>query len=248
VTIANDDYGRRTLEFIEQLQRLETAEEICGLIAAELARYGLTFITSFRLPGPGDPPEQAIDLNTRPADYIEHYVSQNYVDRDPLVRELRWSVLPFTWDDVRNTRQLSKAERSIIDEGRDFGANNGMVIPIVSATGSVGLFCPCGREPDLSQRARSALDVIGVYSYHALRRLAAQGRREQRPKSAPLTPREREIMKWVATGKTDDEIADILTIGRETVTTHVDNAKRKLNATRRTYAVVQALRFGEISL
>jgi DNA-binding CsgD family transcriptional regulator len=55
-------------------------------------------------------------------------------------------------------------------------------------------------------------------------------------------------MRWVAAGKTDDEIGEILTISRETVTTHVENAKIKLNATRRTYAVVQALRFGEISL
>lgn len=55
-------------------------------------------------------------------------------------------------------------------------------------------------------------------------------------------------MRWVAAGKTDDEIGEILTIGRETVTTHVENAKVKLNATRRTYAVVQALRFGEIHL
>jgi DNA-binding CsgD family transcriptional regulator len=63
-----------------------------------------------------------------------------------------------------------------------------------------------------------------------------------------LTPREREIMQWVASGKTDDEIGDILSIGATTVTSHVENAKQKLDAFRRTYAVVQALRFGEITL
>jgi LuxR family quorum sensing-dependent transcriptional regulator len=64
----------------------------------------------------------------------------------------------------------------------------------------------------------------------------------------PLTDREREILQWVAAGKSDDEIADILSIVTTTVTSHVENAKRKLDAFRRTYAVVQAIRLGEISL
>jgi len=51
---------------------------------------------------------------------------------------------------------------------------------------------------------------------------------------------------WVAASKTDDEISAILTIGSETVKTHVENAKYKLNAAKRTFAAVQALRFGEI--
>lgn len=63
-----------------------------------------------------------------------------------------------------------------------------------------------------------------------------------------LTPREREILQWVAIGKTDEEIADILSISTMTVTSHVENAKQKLDAFRRTYAVVQAIRRGEIDL
>ena len=40
----------------------------------------------------------------------------------------------------------------------------------------------------------------------------------------------------------------ILSIATATVTQHVENAKRKLDALRRTYAVVQAIRLGEISV
>jgi LuxR family quorum sensing-dependent transcriptional regulator len=80
-----------------------------------------------------------------------------------------------------------------------------------------------------------------------LRRSLIQSQREDAVHT-PLTPREREIMQWVAVGKTDDEIADILSIGTTTVTSHVENAKQKLDAFRRTYAVVQAIRFGEITL
>ncbi|WP_280138535.1 helix-turn-helix domain-containing protein [Methyloceanibacter methanicus] len=64
----------------------------------------------------------------------------------------------------------------------------------------------------------------------------------------PLTPREKEVMRWIAAGKTDQEIAGILNITPGTVNVHVERAKRKLDAFQRTFAVVKAIRFGEISL
>jgi DNA-binding CsgD family transcriptional regulator len=164
-----------------------------------------------------------------------------------MIKELRRNMTPYSWNDVRETRDLKKSEREIIDEGREFSARDGFIVPIVTLSGSVSLFCPCGFDPDLSQRARAAIEMIGIYSHHALTRALLQHKREDAVRT-PLTPREREIMQWVATGKTDDEIAEILSIGTTTVTSHVENAKQKLDAFRRTYAVVQAIRFGEISL
>ena len=65
------------------------------------------------------------------------------------------------------------------------------------------------------------------------RQPAVTQQRKKRKRSVvsatPLTPREREIMQWVAVGKTDEEIADILSIGTTTVTSHVENAKQKLD-------------------
>lgn len=134
-----------------------------------------------------------------------------------------------------------------MDEARDFGARDGFIVPIVTLSGSVSLFSPCGLEPNLTQRARAAIEIIGMYSFHALKRALISHER-QSAVHTPLTAREREIMQWVAAGKSDDEIAGILSLSTPTVTWHVENAKRKLDAFRRTYAVVQAIRFGEIAL
>jgi LuxR family transcriptional regulator, quorum-sensing system regulator BjaR1 len=108
------------------------------------------------------------------------------------------------------------------------------------------VFSPCGLQPDLSERARQALDVICTFAHKALQ-LAVMRKARTEPRH-PLTPREREILKWVAVGKTDDEIGTILTLSADTVHSHLKNSMRKLDAGRRTYAVVQALRFGEIAL
>jgi LuxR family quorum sensing-dependent transcriptional regulator len=247
MSFTGDEYSHRTLDFVQRLQGLSKYEDICREITAELRWFGFSCVTSWSLPGPGGNPTDGVTLNTRPQEYIERYCEKNYVVRDPVVSELRRSLNPFSWSDVRSRGDLNKSERTIIDEARDFGANDGLVVPIVTLSGSVALFSPCGLEPDLSQRARAAIEIIGVYSHHALRRSLIHNQREDAVHT-PLTPREREIMQWVASGKTDEEIADILSISTTTVTSHVENAKQKLDAFRRTYAVVQAIRFGEITL
>jgi len=247
VSFEADEYGKRTLDFVQQLQRLTNYDDICRHIIKELEWFGFSCVTSWSLPGPGCRADEGIVLNTRPQEYIERYVEKNYVGRDPLILELRKTVHPYSWTDVRERRDLTKSEKTILDEAREFRALDGFIIPIVTQSGSISVFSPCGEQPNLSQRARAALEIIGIYGHQALKRALVHSQRED-VAHTPLTPREREIMQWVAMGKTDDEIGDILSIGATTVTSHVENAKQKLDAFRRTYAVVQAIRFGEITL
>jgi DNA-binding NarL/FixJ family response regulator len=59
-----------------------------------------------------------------------------------------------------------------------------------------------------------------------------------------LTDREREIAAWVATGRSNAEIADALFLSPATVRTHVARAMAKLNARSRAQLVVLAVRAG----
>ncbi|MEU6997404.1 response regulator transcription factor [Nonomuraea sp. NPDC046570] len=59
-----------------------------------------------------------------------------------------------------------------------------------------------------------------------------------------LTPREREMVSWVATGRSNAEIARELVISPETVRTHVSRAMVKLHARDRAQLVVFAVRAG----
>jgi len=63
-----------------------------------------------------------------------------------------------------------------------------------------------------------------------------------------LTERETEVLKQLAHGRTNREIADALFISDETVKTHVGNILGKLHLTHRTQAVIYALKQGLISL
>ena len=61
-------------------------------------------------------------------------------------------------------------------------------------------------------------------------------------KAVPLTPRQREILRLIAAGLENKQIARRLGIGVHTVKTHVSRVLNKLGASSRTEAVVLALR------
>jgi NarL family two-component system response regulator LiaR len=63
-----------------------------------------------------------------------------------------------------------------------------------------------------------------------------------------LTPRETEVLRQVALGLSNREIAEALDIGEETVKTHVGNVLSKLGAVNRAQATVQAIKRGLVSL
>ncbi|MBP2405288.1 response regulator transcription factor [Streptomyces syringium] len=80
----------------------------------------------------------------------------------------------------------------------------------------------------------------------ALRRMVATrplGSAEALPKAA-LTGREEEVLRLMATGLSNPEIADSLTVSLETAKTHVGNVLTKLGAQNRTHAVVIAYESG----
>lgn len=64
------------------------------------------------------------------------------------------------------------------------------------------------------------------------------------PELDRLTEREREIVAWVATGRSNDEIAAELVVSPATVRTHVSRAMVKLHARDRAQLVVFAIRSG----
>jgi DNA-binding NarL/FixJ family response regulator len=84
----------------------------------------------------------------------------------------------------------------------------------------------------------------------ALRRLVAShagGGAGDRLQGAGLTDREAEVLRRMAAGLSNTEIAAELVVGVETVKTHVRNVLTKLGARDRTQAVIAAYESGFIT-
>lgn len=90
------------------------------------------------------------------------------------------------------------------------------------------------------------LTILAVYACAAAER-AGRSKDDQRP-AMRLTPREREVLRWIAVGKTVDEIGDILCVSSHTVTEHLRKTCTKLEATNTVHALVKALQSGQLTL
>ena len=93
----------------------------------------------------------------------------------------------------------------------------------------------------------AALAELQFFCTEAFRALIATGRVET-ARPGDLSDRERHVLRLTAIGKTAAEIAELLEISQRTVHAHLQNAGDKMNASNKTHTVVEALRYGQISL
>ena len=64
----------------------------------------------------------------------------------------------------------------------------------------------------------------------------------------PLSPRESEVLRYIAEGNSNKRIAYALGIGEQTIKNYITSIMRKLNANDRTHAVVLAMRKGWLNI
>jgi len=118
------------------------------------------------------------------------------------------------------------------------------------AAGASGFVLKDGDPADLLRAIRVVADGGSLLSPSVTRRVIEQfasapaRRAAPRPGLDELTEREREIVAWVATGRSNDEIAEELVVSPATVRTHVGRAMLKLRARDRAQLVVFAIESG----
>ena len=95
-----------------------------------------------------------------------------------------------------------------------------------------------GPRPDLAARNKRAFHLVALYAFDRICCLRSPPS-VQKP---VLTEREREVLTWVAMGKSAWEIGEILAITKRTADAHARTAFLKLGAANRTHAVAVAIR------
>jgi DNA-binding CsgD family transcriptional regulator len=100
-----------------------------------------------------------------------------------------------------------------------------------------------------SDRERDLLEIVRPHLANLYRLGIAADRVSEVPAdvpfdvaSVPLTPREREVLDWVAAGKTNRDIAAILGASPRTVEKHLERIYEKLGVETRTAAAMRAIK------
>lgn len=112
--------------------------------------------------------------------------------------------------------------------------------------GAIGYLLKTTEADDLRRAIRAASDGQVQLSPEAATRLMREVRAPDSPES--LTERETDVLRLVAEGKANKEIAQGLGIGEKTVKTHVSNILAKLGVQSRTQAALHAARIGMVTI
>jgi NarL family two-component system response regulator LiaR len=113
-------------------------------------------------------------------------------------------------------------------------------------SGAIGYLMKDSSADDLISAIRDTYENKPVLQPEIARKLMhdIQTQESEKPPKNTLTDREVEILRQVALGKTNQEIADELVVSERTVRTHITNILAKLRLSNRTQAALYALREG----
>ena len=111
--------------------------------------------------------------------------------------------------------------------------------------GAIGYLLKNASPQNLHRGIRAAVAGQVFLSPEAAAQLVRQVKAPESPE--PLTPREIEVLRLLALGRANKQIAREMGVGEETVKTHVSNILGKLQAGSRTQAALHAIRIGLVS-
>ena len=163
--------------------------------------------------------------------WYDYYFKNDLRRGNPVFRNLRRRSSGFVWSEIDDR---CAGDKRWFDALEDFEMPDGMSVPSHGPGGQMGWISFTAERIDMSPVERQAISLAGLALHDRLRVLAGAI-----DKPVNLSERERDCLGFVAQGKSDWEISVILSISQSTVHTHVENAKRKLEARTRAQAVAR---------
>ncbi|MEM7490872.1 MAG: LuxR family transcriptional regulator [Pseudomonadota bacterium] len=220
--------------------------ELWQLMVDFMAERGVRQVSFHTVARGGGMADPIVRAHGFPEDWVRHYIESDLVNVDPIVALAARRSKPFFWRDVGKLTRLSDAEKAFLRELETAQLGEGLAMQVYGPggrTGYVGLGFGRSR-PDLTEpqifEFKSAAQ-IGYLKYCELTEHAHALARD-------LSPREEEILGWIARGKSNGVIADIVGVSRHTVDTNIRRIFEKLEATDRTTAALRGVGAGIILL
>ncbi|HEY9163658.1 MAG TPA: LuxR family transcriptional regulator [Magnetovibrio sp.] len=233
--------------FIEESLKLDDPAELFSLYLNALAEYGVDRVMYSALRNtPHNESAVPSISHSYPEDWIAFYMANDYVRLDPVRQHGMSTRHAFMWSDMARFRDLTPAQITLMKQGEEAGLKNGLAIAFHGPLGEVYGVGMASSQPNPG--VENHLQHIQVLStqFHVL--FTGLHDQSKMAVGASLTPREMEVLRWCAAGKSNWSIGEILGISEHGVDFHMRNILRKLEADTRMTAVVKALHGGLVSI
>lgn len=164
---------------------------------------------------------------------------ETYLARCPVNRHVLETDHPFFWT---KTGEPGRDAYRIVRRPSGPGLH-GLQVPVFGHAGLIGAMSFGGTAIDSSVDTRSALTLIATTAFHAAQRLAGPNE----PASMPhLSDRELQVMRWVASGRRQADIALMLGLSERTIENHLRRIRKRLGATSTAQAMHLVVRSGSL--
>lgn len=179
-------------------------------------------------------------VHNYPREWCQHNIKQGYMQKDPRVIRARQSGHPVVWTDelFRDIPELRRDQQA-------FGMRHGWTQSINDGLNDIGYLSISRAHVPLTmaelQSKQKDVQRLALLCHGLLFR---QWRDRFIAEIPQLTAREAEVMRWTADGKSAQEIAEILSVSKNTVDFHIKNFVQKLGAPNKTAAVTHAAVLG----
>lgn len=233
-------------DFAVAMERIETAEALWKACLIYFRHHGIDRVSYHHVPprGASDAGATRITATGFPEEWMRTYITERLYRVDPVAVFSQHSIEPFFWSDIAKLKPLSPVEKAFLKRLDYAQLGDGLCVQVFGPFGRNG-FCGLGLG--------HGRDRIGCREIRALQWACQLGHlkyctilSDELDLGPVLTSREIEVLDWMARGKSNAVIAEILGLSPHTIDAHLRRVYLKLGVTGRTSAALRALGVGLI--
>jgi DNA-binding CsgD family transcriptional regulator len=232
----------------EAILKAQTQEEAFGEYCAFVGQHGYDRAVFSLMTDHPSIGEKALHgfLTVYPEDWMKYYRQNDCHEIDPVFQLILSKPGAFFWAEAisklsetpRFQGRVREEWQRLLQEAEDAGVADGIGVSMVNASGEIAGFGVSRARPEVDHNIKSLADIFLLSSVFHDKYLAFYEK-----SAAPLlTEREKDVLSWSASGKTDWEIAEITGISRTTVRFHWNNIFEKMGTNNKMAATVNAVR------
>lgn len=226
----------------EEINSTNIQEEVWSLLSKFTTAVGCNAFSYYHNAPPGSQDfsdKYFISIGFDEAAAAEHRRTHNHFN-SPFMSRSNPITEPIFWSDVFKSVTLTEEQKeSLISLYCSGDGASGIVVPVFGPNSRNGCVVLRFSSPD-RQFSRENVHKVSLAAYLAhlqFCRIRAKNMRE----TVHLTTREKEVLTWVARGKSNSVIADIVGISQHTVNGYLRRIYLKTRTSDRTSAAMRAI-------
>lgn len=231
-------------EFFRAANASPWSEVLWETVLGYFNKRGVSQVIYHHLPPLGAADEGRVRVIAQgvPDGWLQTYVRGKLFRIDPVSTNAMRSEEPFYWSKIGEKVKLNAEQADLVQKTYTSVFGEGLAMQVFGPGGRNGFFGLSVPDDQLAPTIIREYQCVCQTSHQMYCRML----RDRLPPPPKLSDRELEVLEWVARGKSNSVIADIVGISRHTVDAYMRRVFLKLGTTDRITAAIRGLGTGLI--